>query len=292
MTQIPNSEVLLSARAEAENACEHLSLAPTLMLRTGVHGGWLSQGRGSSLDFEDYRRYVPGDDPRHLDWRAFARTDNYMMKSFQRELSPRIDIIFDCSASMMLGDAKSRRSLELLYFALIAGQQVGASITCTSLSTRGVIREPIEAISAGQMLADLDKQELPLQEVLGQVSTRACSQRIFISDLLYPSDPQTILGVLGREQGNILLLVPYDEVEAQPDWRGHLELKDCETGVLQRHVIDDALRAKYILAYQRHFELWHSATISMATPMLRVPTSGSLLGSLEQDAFEQEVFSS
>ena len=55
-----------------------------LPLRTrvwkGQAGEFLGAGTGSSLDFQDHRTYVPGDDPRHINWQAYARTGHYTMK--------------------------------------------------------------------------------------------------------------------------------------------------------------------------------------------------------------------
>ena len=44
---------------------------------SGVAGSVLGQGTGSSIDFQDQRQYMPGDDPRHINWQAYARTGNY-----------------------------------------------------------------------------------------------------------------------------------------------------------------------------------------------------------------------
>ena len=60
------------------------------MNRITIHGGigdFASRGTGSSLDFEEHRQYQPGDDPRHLDWKAFARTDIYTMKNFPKGIN-------------------------------------------------------------------------------------------------------------------------------------------------------------------------------------------------------------
>ena len=56
--------------------------------------------RGSSLDFAHHREYVPGDEPRNLDWKIFARTDRYFVKQFQEETNLKAYIFLDSSASM------------------------------------------------------------------------------------------------------------------------------------------------------------------------------------------------
>ena len=67
--------------------------------------GWLSgrhraRGRGSSTDFLEYRAYAPGDDPRLIDWRVFARTDRMQLKTFENETHLECHLFVDSSASM------------------------------------------------------------------------------------------------------------------------------------------------------------------------------------------------
>ena len=67
--------------------------------------GWLSghhraRGRGSSSDFLEYRAYAPGDDPRLIDWRVFARTDRLQLRTFEHETHLECHLFVDSSASM------------------------------------------------------------------------------------------------------------------------------------------------------------------------------------------------
>lgn len=65
-----------------------------------VSGHHKSPHRGSSVEFAEYRNYVPGDDIRRLDWRVFARTDRFYLKEFEAETNLRCYLALDCSASM------------------------------------------------------------------------------------------------------------------------------------------------------------------------------------------------
>jgi uncharacterized protein (DUF58 family) len=64
---------------------------------TGVHR---SATRGSSVEFAEYRKYVPGDDLRRLDWRVYARTDRFYMKEFDADTNLRCMLFLDLSGSM------------------------------------------------------------------------------------------------------------------------------------------------------------------------------------------------
>ena len=74
-----------------------------------VSGHHRSPHRGSSVEFAEYRNYVPGDDIRRLDWRVFARTDRYYLKEFEAETNLRCYIVLDCSGSMAFKGAHGKR---------------------------------------------------------------------------------------------------------------------------------------------------------------------------------------
>ena len=65
-----------------------------------IVGHHKSPYRGSSVEFAEYRKYVPGDDPRLLDWRVLARTDRYYIREFEADTNLRCYVVMDCSKSM------------------------------------------------------------------------------------------------------------------------------------------------------------------------------------------------
>ncbi len=70
---------------------------------SGMHK---SPYKGFSVEFADYRAYVPGDDVRHLDWRAYAKTDRLVIKEYEVETNLRTHIVLDCSGSMAYPEHK------------------------------------------------------------------------------------------------------------------------------------------------------------------------------------------
>ncbi len=65
-----------------------------------VSGNHRSPVRGSSLEFAQYRKYVPGDDTRRLDWRTWGRSDRFYIKEFEADTNLRLCLLFDTSGSM------------------------------------------------------------------------------------------------------------------------------------------------------------------------------------------------
>lgn len=68
-----------------------------------VSGMHTSPTRGSSVEFAEYRRYVPGDDIRRLDWRAYGRSDRFYVKEFEADTNLRLGLVVDTSGSMGFG---------------------------------------------------------------------------------------------------------------------------------------------------------------------------------------------
>jgi uncharacterized protein (DUF58 family) len=64
---------------------------------SGLHR---SPFKGFSVEFAEYRQYTPGDDPRHIDWKVYGRTDRYYVKEFEEETNLHCHILFDLSGSM------------------------------------------------------------------------------------------------------------------------------------------------------------------------------------------------
>lgn len=67
----------------------------------GMHA---SRSRGAGLEFAQYRGYEPGDEPRRIDWKLFARSDRYFVREAERDSPLTIWIVIDASASMALAD--------------------------------------------------------------------------------------------------------------------------------------------------------------------------------------------
>lgn len=74
-----------------------------------VSGLHKSPHRGSSVEFAEYRAYMPGDDLRRLDWRVFGRTDRFYIREFEAETNLRLYVLLDASASMAFQIANGRR---------------------------------------------------------------------------------------------------------------------------------------------------------------------------------------
>ncbi|MDP0491851.1 MAG: DUF58 domain-containing protein [Verrucomicrobiota bacterium JB023] len=103
-----------------------------------VAGKHRSPHRGSSVEFAEYRKYVPGDDTRRLDWKAFARSDRFYIKEFEADTNLRAYFVVDSSGSMNFASGESETKIQyarrlaasLAYLLVKQGDAAGLSV-CT-----------------------------------------------------------------------------------------------------------------------------------------------------------------
>lgn len=145
-----------------------LQLHARLPMVGSVSGKHRSPIRGSSLEFAEYRKYVPGDDPRRLDWRAYARNDRYYIKEFEADTNLRMCLVVDTSGSMNFAhdgmrklDYARRIAGTLAYIAARQGDAVGLYCAGT-----GFHKEIPPKRSAAHLSAVLD--ELGAMEASGE----------------------------------------------------------------------------------------------------------------------------
>ena len=97
-----------------------------------VSGRHTSPHRGASVEFAEYRKYVPGDDLRRLDWRVYGRTDRFYVKEFEADTNLRMVLVVDTSGSMDFGSVGVTKlqyarqvAATLGYLAIQQGDAVG-----------------------------------------------------------------------------------------------------------------------------------------------------------------------
>ena len=171
-----------------------LQLHARLPMIGSVSGKHRSPIRGSSLEFAEYRKYVPGDDTRRLDWRAYARNDRHYIKEFEADTNLRLCLIVDTSGSMGFAyngmtklDYARRIGGTLAYIAALQGDAVG--LYCAGTQFHKEIPPKRSATHLSTVLDELGSVEpsgeTGLAEVLHETAERVPQRAliIIISDL-------------------------------------------------------------------------------------------------------------
>lgn len=278
---------LQSAHTTALVAAARLRLPLRSRSWQGQAGEFTGSGTGSSLDFQDHRAYSPGDDPRHINWQAYARTGSYTMKLFREEVRPVVDLILDASESMFFEERKAARTAELFYFITESCAAAGASLSIHAVRGNGTTQLDPATLRTHKWLETA--RSLPVTDPaiapdLAKLPLRANAIRVFLSDLLFSGDPEPMLRHLGQRHGSILIFSPWLEAEARPDWDGNYEFIDPERQSRHPHRIEPVTLRRYLEAYANHFALWKNAARRHQSALARIPVEQELHTALCREA--------
>lgn len=228
-----------------KNKIEGFALKYNLCLperqRVSLIGELAGRRTGSSIEYQDRRNYVPGDDVRHIDWRAFARNDRLTIKLYREEICPRVDIIIDTSASMAVTPEKLQCRLDMAYFFFLLSKKINAATRIFSLGNRlDDIGSPLDLLSIPH-----SRQDSPLHLLKNAPVSRTGGVKIIISDLLFPFSPSEICSLFSNADRLVFIQI-LSAFENNPQQIGRLRLIDAEDD----EFIDLALDKNTINSYK------------------------------------------
>lgn len=226
--------------------------------RSGRIGEGPSSRRGSGAEFLEHRRYEPGDDPRHLDWAALARSGTPVTKLYRAEEETLMRVVLDGSASLGFGnppklELAQRVSAALAYLALASGRR--AQLWVARAATASGLDRIFSPMRGRRAFAELCRQ-LESVEATGRADLAAAidsvvnrSERpgllLVVSDFL---DPGAVPGALSRARAarhDVVLVQVLDAAELDPELEGDLSLEDGETGERLELSVDPAALSAY-----------------------------------------------
>ena len=234
-----------------------------------LHGAHYTDRPGFSQEFAEYRDYVPGDDPRFVDWNAYARTDRPLLKLFEGETNTRLLVLLDGSASMDAFGVNDGTPTKLRYAAYLAAAL--ALIAARQHDAAGLLvfdDEPRAYVppraGAGSLQAIYHRLDDLKPEggsnwlaAFTHAASRLAKRGIIaaISDFYCdPADFGRSLRILGSRGHDLIVFHLLDEAERVPQVRGgprslrtfggHATLRDVETGEVIE-VDPSDLRSRY-----------------------------------------------
>src|SRR6266436_4706139 len=131
---------------------EQFQLLAARRAKSSAKGERRSRARGQSVEFADYRSYVPGDDFRYLDWNLYGRLERLFLKLYEEERELPVRIFLDASESMTFGtpvkfDFARQVAAAIGYVALCGFDRVSV-IAFPDLSPLGTDITQLKAVSA------------------------------------------------------------------------------------------------------------------------------------------------
>ncbi len=212
-------------------------------LMLGIHS---SKRSGIGIEFEQYRHYEPGDDPKRIDWKLFARTDKHLVRESSTESDRQIRFVLDLSGSMNY----TENGVSRLQYAqiLLASLAYLCYIQNDQMSLYGLTEGRVETISG---TGSVSSARQAFQKILvglekataagtwgtsglrhSEFQSKKKEQLILVSDLLQTNDEwlSWIRSLAGPYREIVIFQILGDQ-ETEFDLKGFYRFKDLESGI-------------------------------------------------------------
>ncbi|MBE9462444.1 DUF58 domain-containing protein [Dyadobacter sp. UP-52] len=239
-------------------------------LMLGVHA---SKRSGMGTEFEQYRHYEPGDDPKRIDWKLYARTDKHLVKESSAESNRQIRFLLDLSGSMNYAENGMSRLeyaklliASLSYLGYIQNDQmslyalqngkVNSIVSGASSSGKQAFNKILfglqKTTASGEWTADFaanGKLQFP------EFATKSQEQLIFVTDFLQVGQEWlTLIKSIASPRREIVIFQILGDNEVDFNLTGFYRFKDLETGK-EIELQAEAVRDKFKESSKAYFDM-------------------------------------
>lgn len=229
-------------------------------LRLGLH---TSRRTGVGAEFEQYRHYQPGDDPKRIDWKLLARTERHMVRESTTESNRQIRFLLDLSGSMNYTEnGVSRLNYARIILASLAylGFRQGDDMSLFALQN-GIVRQLVTSGRQAfqKIIVALEQAEAsgkwnPTQPALPAFGAKTNEILIMVSDLLQVDDEWiSLVQSLAHPRREMLLFQVLGDQETNFTMTGFFRFTDLETG-REVELEADAIRETVHQKAEAYFE--------------------------------------
>jgi len=233
---------------------ERMELVSRKIFRGRMKGERRSRRKGQSVEFADFRNYVPGDDLRFVDWNSYARLERLFLKMFLEEEDLHFYALLDASGSMDFGQPTKfyyakQLAAALGFIGLVRGDRVkiaalgdGAGKAAPVLRGRHNLWKMLDHL--GQLEPN---RNVPLAEGVRHFCLRNSGKGIvvLISDLMDKAGYEPALRYFLAQDFDVYVVHVLSAEELDPELQGDLRLVDCEDGDVAEVTISGPLLNRY-----------------------------------------------
>jgi len=250
-------------------AARHLE--PQGLVIGNLAGAHKSPLAGFAVEFAGHREYVPGDDPKHVDWRVYFTREKYFVKQYELETNFVCHLVLDVSASMRYGEAAQQKLLYAAQMAMALGYSVISQSDKVSLFTfddrvRGMVAPSNSMSQVVRMTEHLDRiepiEKTSLATCLSDITGRLGRREIVMifSDLFGDLDHlEPVLQRLRYNRHEVILFHVMHHDELTFDLDGMIKFQGLESADEMLAQTDDLRRG-----YLRAVSAFHEQLIEMA----------------------------
>ncbi len=220
----------------------NMELVARLVVEGFITGLHKSPYHGFSVEFAEHRQYMPGDEPKHIDWKIYGKTDRYYIKQFEEETNLKSYIILDASRSMAY--ASNGKMAKLEYASYIAAalshlmvQQrdaVGLTVYDEKIrtympphATKSYLKEILRQLEITEGSNKTGTAE-SLHQIVERIKRRGLV--IILSDLFdKPKEVATALKHFRHKKNEVIVMQILDPMERSFAFGSDAVFKDMET---------------------------------------------------------------
>jgi uncharacterized protein (DUF58 family) len=242
---------------------KNLELRARQVVQGFLSGMHRSPYHGFSVEFTEYRQYTPGDDPRYLDWRLYARSDRYYLKRFEDETNLRCYLLVDLSKSMGYGsltydkaEYAKTAAATIAYF--LSLQRDAAGLVTFDDRIREYLPARFRPGHLHRLFVALERAtagtttdlKAPLEQIARTARKRGMV--VLLSDLLAPAESlERELGYLRTQGHEVAVLRILDPAEIDFPFDEAAMFLDVETG-RELYIDPELARQQYRARFAEH----------------------------------------
>jgi uncharacterized protein (DUF58 family) len=264
-----------------------LQLRAKVVVEGFLSGLHRSPYHGFSVEFTEYRQYSPGDDPRYLDWKLYARSDRYYLKRFEDETNLRSWLLVDLSKSMGYGSLAYDKAMyaktaaaTIAYFLALQRDAVGLITFDESIKEflparfrPGHLHRLMMCLEHAPAGTGTDLAA-PLEQIAKTAHKRGMV--MLLSDLLAPVEAiETRLGYLRSRGHEVVVIRTLDPAEVDFPFRDAALFHDVETG-RELYVDPHVARERYRQRFAEHAQAIARACSKLGIDLIGLSTDQPL----------------
>jgi uncharacterized protein (DUF58 family) len=266
---------------------ERLEFAAREIVEGHLAGRHRSPRHGFAVEFAQHREYSPGDDPKHIDWKVFGRTERHHIKQFEQETNLVAWLLVDASESMRYGstamtkyELASRAAAALATLITRQSDAVGL-VTFTDKvrhwvkpsTSLGQVKDLLRALVEGPY-AEVANVGASVEEIAGRLGRR--SVVMIFSDLLDEAEPfLNALRHLKFHKHDIVVFQTLDAAELDFPFRHPTLFKGLE---MLPEISTDPLsvREQYLSSLKAHLDMLDAGCRKLAIDRIVLRTDADL----------------
>jgi uncharacterized protein (DUF58 family) len=270
---------------------EQMLFTPRKVVEGRFSGQYQTRQRGQSVEFRDYREYLPGDEIGAIDWKVYGRSDKLFIRLFEHQSELTLQLLVDASASMAYRgaqpvgrrygpskyDTACRLAASIAFLVMKQHDRFSFAVAQEGLTRStpadGTMRHLAGALKTMEEVRP--RKSARLAEAIGDLSRtgRRRSLLVLFSDLLDDSDA-TAAALAARSAAGgeaVVFHVLHPDEIALPDLE-HGTFVDSESGAQVRLSLDE-IRGEYREKMQRFLESWEARCRALGVDYVRASTA-------------------